>query len=103
MPNKSDKYKLYEDPLKFYNAILDDIGRATKYVYLETYRFNNDSIGIKFRDALTRKSKEGVEIMLLMDSWGTSLPSSFFSEMVKNGGEIRYFKKIEIFLEFFHL
>lgn len=102
MPDRTkQKYKLYDDPLKFYNAILDDISKAKKYVYLETYRFNNDSIGIKFRDALTRKSKEGVEIMLLMDSWGTSLPSSFFSTMTKNGGKIRYFKKLKFFWNFF--
>lgn len=102
MPGSSDSsYKLYDDPLKFYNAILDDINRAKKYVYLETYRFNKDSIGIKFRDALTRKSKEGVKVMLLMDSWGTSLPTSFFAEMVKNGGQIRYFKKLKFFWNFF--
>ncbi len=101
MPDIEETYKLYDDPLKFYNAILDDINRAKDYVFLETYRFNNDSIGIKFRDALTRKSKEGVNVMLLMDSWGTSLPSSFFAEMVKNGGQIRFFKKIKFFWNFF--
>jgi cardiolipin synthase len=102
MPAGLDKtYQLYDDPLKFYNAILDDIDRAKKYIYLETYRFNNDRIGIKFRDALTRKSREGLEIMLLMDSWGTSLPASFFSELIKNGGQIRYFKKIKFIWNFF--
>jgi cardiolipin synthase len=92
---------LYDDPLKFYNAMLNDIAQAKKYIYLETYRFNNDSIGIKFRDAITRKSHEGVEVKLLMDSWGTSLPSSFFSEIENNGGEIRYFMKIKFFWDFF--
>lgn len=101
MPDTSEKYKLYDDPFRFYNAILDDINQAKDYVYLETYRFNNDSIGIKFRDALTRKAREGVKIMLLMDSWGTSLPSSFFAEMIKNGGQIRFFKKIKFFWNFF--
>ena len=101
MPDISEKYKLYDDPLKFYNAILDAINRAKDYVFLETYRFNNDSIGIKFRDALTRKAKEGVKVMLLMDSWGTSLPTSFFLEMTKSGGQIRFFKKIKFFWNFF--
>ena len=48
----TNEYKFYDDPLQFYNAMLDDIARAKKYIYLETYRFNNDFIGIKFRDAL---------------------------------------------------
>jgi cardiolipin synthase len=102
MPEKiKPEFKFFDDPLKFYNAMLSDIENARHYIYLETYRFNNDSIGIKFRDALTRKSAEGVEIKLLMDSWGTSLPSAFFSEFQNNGGELRYFLKIKFFWDFF--
>ncbi len=97
----NNEYKLYDDPLQFYNAMLADIRRAKKYIYLEIFRFNNDSIGIKFRDALVKKSREGVEIKLLLDSWGTSLPSNFFSEMVESGGEYRYFQKIKFFWDFF--
>ena len=94
-------YTFFNDPMKFYNAMLDDIGRAKKYIYLETYRFNNDSIGVKFRDLITKKCREGVEVKLLMDSWGTSLPSSFFTELIKLGGEIRYYQKIKFFWDFF--
>jgi cardiolipin synthase A/B len=102
MPEKiKPEFKFFDDPLKFYNSMLSDIENAINYIYLETYRFNNDSIGIKFRDALTRKSKEGVEVRLLMDSWGTSLPSNFFAELQKYGGESRYFQKIKFFWDFF--
>lgn len=96
-----ETYKLFEDPLKFYNAMLNDINMAKKYIYLETYRFNNDSIGIKFKDALTRKSEQGVDVKVLMDSWGTSLPASFFQHLIASGGEIRYFQKIKFFWDFF--
>ena len=95
------EYKLFDDPLQFYNAMLTDIRMAKKYIYLETFRFNNDSIGVKFRDALVNKSSEGVEVKLLLDSWGTSLPSNFFSRMVENGGEYRFFQKIKFFWDFF--
>lgn len=95
------EYNFFDDPIKFYNEMLSDIEKAKDYIYLETYRFNNDSIGIKFKDALTRKSKEGVNVKLLMDSWGTSLPSSFFAELRENGGEARYFLKVKFFWDFF--
>jgi cardiolipin synthase A/B len=102
MPNRfATEYKFFDDPLRFYDGMLNDIGKAKKYIYLETYRFNNDSIGIKFRDALTHKSRENVEIKILVDSWGTSLPAGFFSEMESNGAEIRYFQKIKFFWDFF--
>ncbi|MBN3033977.1 MAG: phosphatidylserine/phosphatidylglycerophosphate/cardiolipin synthase family protein [Bacteroidales bacterium] len=102
MTNSSDKeYRLFDDPIRYYHAMLDDIEHARDYIYLQTYRFNNDSIGIKFRDLITRKAKEGVEIKLLLDSWGTSLPSSFFHELIRHGGEVRFFKKIKLFWDFF--
>ncbi len=81
--------------------MLEDIGSATKSICLEVYRFNNDSIGVKFRDLLTRKSREGVEVKILVDSWGTSLPSDFFRDLVNNGGEVRFFLKLKFFWDFF--
>jgi cardiolipin synthase A/B len=96
-----DECTFFDDPLKFYNAMLDDIEQAKSYIYLETYRFNNDSIGLRFRDALVRKSREGVEIKVLMDSWGTSLPASFFAELDTGNAEVRYFQKIKLFWDFF--
>jgi len=94
-------YKLFDDPLKYYNAMLDDIAKAKSYVYLETYRFNNDSIGIKFKDALTKKSRKGVHVKLLMDSWGTSLPKQFFDELLGNGADVRFFQRLRWGWDFF--
>jgi len=101
MPDVNSEYKFFDDPLQYFHAMLEDISRAKKYIYIETYRFNNDSIGIKFRDSLTRKSKQGVKIRLLMDSWGTFLPGNFFIELIKSGGEVRYFRKIRFIWNFF--
>ncbi|MBN1339925.1 MAG: phosphatidylserine/phosphatidylglycerophosphate/cardiolipin synthase family protein [Bacteroidales bacterium] len=95
------EYIFYDDPLHYFNVMLDDISNAQQQIYLQTYRFNNDSIGIKFRDAITRAAGRGVEVKLLLDSWGTSLPANFFSGLNALGGEVRYFKKIRLFWDFF--
>ena len=93
---------LFDDPIKYYDAMLDDINAAKKYIYIETYKFGHQTIGIKFRDALTRKAKEGVEVKVLVDSWGgSSLPDNFFIQLIKNGGEVRFFQKIKINFDFF--
>jgi len=92
----------YDDPMKYYNAMLDDIVAAKKYVFIETYKFGHQSIGIKFRDALTAIAKRGVEVKLLIDSWGgSSLPDDFFDFLKKAGGEVRLFQKIKINIDFF--
>lgn len=95
-------YQLFDDPIKYYNAMLDDIQRARNYVYIETYKFGTHTIGIKFRDAITRKAKEGVEVKVLIDSWGGSgIPDEFFKELRSYGGEVRFFEKIKINIDFF--
>jgi cardiolipin synthase len=91
------EFLVIDDPLKFYNLMLNDIVRAKKFIYLETYKFANDYIGIKFRDALTRKANNGVKVKVLIDSWGRgAVNESFFEEMIRYGGEVKFFEKIKI-------
>jgi len=93
--------ELFDDNLLLYASMLKDISEAKTSIYLETYRINDDAIGIKFRDALAAKCKEGLEVLLLVDSWGTSASSSFFSSITNNGGKVKYFKKLKFFIDFF--
>ena len=64
------QYQIFDDPLRYYNAMVEDIENAKDNIYLETYRIGNDSIGIRFKDVLTRKSKEGIKVKLLIDFVG---------------------------------
>lgn len=99
---KQSGHQFFDDPIKYYNSMLDDILSAKKYVFIETYKFGHHTIGIKFRDALIRKAREGVEVKVLIDSWGGSpIPEHFFDTLKDEGGEIRYFQKIKINIDFF--
>ena len=62
-------YNLYDVPAKYYDVMINDILQAKKYVYLEIYKYYNDEIGDRFRDALTTIARKGVEVKLLIDSW----------------------------------
>jgi len=92
---------LFSDPLLLYNKMLDDIESAKKYVYLETYIYDDDAMGEKFRDALTKKCKQGVKVKLLIDSWGASVNRPFFQEFETAGGELRFFRKLRFEPRFF--
>jgi len=96
-----EPYHLFDDPIRYYNSMLDDIENAQKYIYLETYRIGNDSIGIKFKDALTEKARQGIEVKILIDSWGGLVSESFFVDLIKFGGEVRFFEKIKYNFDFF--
>ena len=94
-PGKELQIRLLSDPLAYYTLMLNDIKKATTYIYLEIYRFRNDPVGIRFRDYLVKKCQEGVKVRLLIDSWGASSSHSFFQELVDAGGELRFFKRLK--------
>lgn len=91
------QYRLIDDTFQLYNLMLADIAQAREYILLETYKFANDHMGERFRDALTRKAKEGVKVRILIDSWGKGpVSEDFFTELIKHGGELKFFEKIKI-------
>ncbi len=92
----SEPYHLFADPIRYYNAMIDDIEAAVDYVYMETYRIGNDVIGTRFKDALMRKAKAGLDVKVLVDFWGGSgINNQFADEMRKAGIDIRFFEKIK--------
>ncbi len=96
MRTDDHQIKMFSDPLLFYTSMLNDIQVATKSIIIEIYRFRNDPIGVRFRDNLLKKCREGVSVKLLIDSWGASASYSFFQDLVEAGAELRFFKKIKI-------
>lgn len=91
------QYRIIDDTFQLYNLMLGDIVQAKETILLETYKFANDHMGERFRDALTKKAKEGVKIKILIDSWGRGpVSEDFFTEFIKYGGELKFFEKIKI-------
>jgi cardiolipin synthase len=101
MKSTGSAYKIFDVPLRFYEAMLDDIRSARKYICLEMYKYYPDTIGEKFRAALTERARKGVEVKLLIDSWGAGAGRDYFLDLVEAGGEVRYFTKIKFFIDFF--
>ncbi|MBR1626160.1 MAG: hypothetical protein IJ681_03355 [Bacteroidales bacterium] len=95
MPS-TDKYIIFDDNLKMYDAMLDDISNARRVIFLETFRFGKDAMGDKFLLALYKKAKEGVMIKLLLDAWGTGRDLSYFRTLIDAGVEIRLYRKMRL-------
>ena len=94
-------YRLYNTPSVYFQQMLDDINGARKYVCLEIYKFYDDATGDKFRKALTNKARDGVEIKVLIDSWGANVNLEYFKDLIDSGGEVRFFTKIKVVIDFF--
>lgn len=88
------KFKIFDDNLLLYEAILSDIRAAKQSVWIEVFRFNKDAMGEKFRSVLYEKLKEGIEVKLLVDAWGTGYDKTFFESLIKEGAKVRIYRKM---------
>jgi cardiolipin synthase len=55
---------------KFYD-LLNEIEKARDHIHIMYYIFRKDTLGEKILEALKKKSDEGVQIRLLIDSVGS--------------------------------
>jgi cardiolipin synthase A/B len=69
-----------------YRAMFAAIEGATHNIDLETYIFDGDQTGQRFADALIAKQRQGVQVNLIYDGFGSVLTrGSFFERMRSNG------------------
>ncbi|KRN99420.1 cardiolipin synthase [Companilactobacillus kimchiensis] len=81
--------KLYFDGQEKFKAMFEDIRQATDTVHVEYYAFIKSDIGDKFLKLLTQKAKEGLEVRVLYDPWGSGgTKPRYFKEFQAAGGEV---------------
>jgi cardiolipin synthase len=82
-------YKFFTDSQKAWKDMFGAIANAKKSIYLEMYIFQNDMEEFNFFNLLKEKAKQGLEVKLILDSFGSaSLRDSAVSELEKTGVEI---------------
>jgi cardiolipin synthase len=92
------KTQLFDNNVDFFHCILNDIENAKRSILIEMYRITNDEVGERLTNTLIEKCKEGVEVRLLLDAYGSRLFEPFAEQIRKHGGHVRFFKKLKLFL-----
>jgi len=83
----------FDGPFTF-DAWIEAIDAARRYVHFENYILRNDRVGRVFRDALVRKAKEGVQVRVLYDWMGCwATPRRFWRPFREAGVEVRAFNR----------
>ena len=87
--------RLFTTGKEFFDSMFAEVEKARKYVHVEFYIFNSDTIGSKFIEILKRKAKEGVKVRVIIDDVGSWLMrKSSVREMRAAGIEIYCFLKV---------
>ncbi len=80
-----------------FDRLLEDIESAKHHIHIEYYIFADDEIGNKIKNALIRKSLQGVEVRLIYDGFGSRKTKKVFWEDLRKAGiEAEPFLKLAI-------
>ncbi len=72
-----------------YTALFKDIENATETIHILYYSINNDDIGRKFIDLLSKKAAEGVKVRLIYDHAANWIsPGKMFAPLIESGGDV---------------
>ncbi len=84
--------KSYFDGDSKFEALIEDIRNAEKFIHMEYYILRGDELGKRIVKELAKKAAEGVEVRLLYDAMGNRfLPKDFFKELKEAGGKVGAF------------
>jgi cardiolipin synthase len=73
---------LLRDGPETFAAMEKAINSARDHINVETFIFRDDEVGMRFSELLKRKSREGVVVNLIYDSWGARYTNpDFFANM----------------------
>lgn len=85
-----DEVRLLRDGVEAFPAMLAAIAAATREILLEMYWVGPDAVGMKFREALIAKAREGLTVRVVYDAVGSlTITPSFWEPLLRAGGEVR--------------
>ena len=90
-----NRVEIFTDGESKFNALIEDLEKATDFIHLQYYIFNNDTLGRTIKAVLSEKARQGVKVRVLYDDVGSwRVKAKFFREMRKAGIEIKPFFKV---------
>lgn len=92
MLTEDNDVEIFTDGNEKFDALIEDIRHARKYVFLQYYIIKNDILFNRIREVLLEKAAEGVEVRVLFDAMGCrSVQKKFWKELKKQGIHIAVF------------
>lgn len=87
-------YRIYGTTKEAWDAMYQAIEGAKESIYWQVYILVDDKIGNKFFSLLEKKVKEGVDVKLIVDYWGSfALSRKRVKELRDNGVDIKLFQE----------
>ncbi len=84
-------YKFFTNSEKAWKIMFEEMHNAKKSIFLEMYIFRNDIKEFDFFHLLKEKAKQGLQVKLILDSFGSvGLSADAIAELKETGAEILF-------------
>ncbi|MEN8180480.1 MAG: cardiolipin synthase [Pseudomonadota bacterium] len=95
-PQPGNEVALLRQGPAAFDALEAAFDGSRHHIHLVYYIWEPDRTGVRLRDALTRASRRGVEVRLLLDDVGSrSARRGFFQVLVEAGGQVERFLPVD--------
>lgn len=89
--------KIFTNGKDKFESLFADIENARQHIHVEYYVLCDDHIGMAFQEALIRKAKEGLEVRIIYDSFGSrKISKKYLEDFRKAGIETEPFLKLTV-------
>lgn len=90
--NYGNKLDLYTTGEALFGDMIEKIKKAKETINIEFYTFYADKLGHQILSELIKKAKEGIDVKIIYDSWGSMvLNDRFFKPLIEAGGHVESF------------
>ncbi|HUY31296.1 MAG TPA: phosphatidylserine/phosphatidylglycerophosphate/cardiolipin synthase family protein [Pirellulales bacterium] len=87
--------RLFTESAPLIAAMVDDIGRARRRAWLESYILLEDAAGLAVAEVLKQKAAQGVDCRVMYDAFGSaSTSSAFFRDLERAGVKVHCFHSL---------
>jgi cardiolipin synthase len=94
-PLYGSKIKIYTNGAEKFSDLLKNIAQATHHIHIQYYIFLDDEIGVRVKEALIAKAREGIQVRVMYDDMGCwGVKNRFFKEMEEAGVEVYPFLRV---------
>lgn len=106
MSNDND-VRIYTDGISKFNALIEDIKKAEKFIHFQYYIIRNDELFDRISKELIKKAEEGVKVRILYDAMGCRNTPGKYWKSLKEHENVEvcvffpaYFKRIQLRLNY---
>lgn len=92
---ENNKVRIFTNGADKFNALKEDLRKSRHSIYLQYYIFQDDALGREIAEILKQKAREGVDVKVIYDHFGSfGSRNSFFRDMQEAGVDTHPFFKL---------